>query len=141
MHPNPGERAAIPAVPEERADGIVAVRQQTGHIVSLIEDAFAIFGEIWRQYIGGNAASVQIYAVAPKCGDVESRAMNGFRQRKRSTQAGRRLRQRSRIAKAFVAQIADGLSWLSARLLFWNRFPFFVCGNADDRTIAEPDLY
>ena len=75
MHPDPGQAATIPAVAQEGADYVLAVRQQVCDVVGLIQHAFAIIGEVRRQDTVPDALAVQENAVASESGHVESGAL------------------------------------------------------------------
>src|SRR5579863_4243074 len=76
MCSGPRQWTAIPAVTQKCADHILAVHQQVGYIVGLIENAFAVVGEFGREDAGPYAVPVQGNAVTSQSGHVESRASN-----------------------------------------------------------------
>src|SRR5208282_372034 len=141
MHSHPGQGAAIPAVTQQRADYILAARQQTGHIVSLIQHAFAIVGEVGRQDIRSHAPPIQEHTVASERSDVESGASHLLRYGQRSAQVSSRLLQWARIAEAFVRQIPYHVSRLPMRRVFEVRLPSLTSTEAHYGTVSAPDLY
>src|ERR1700722_20722801 len=85
MHPDPSHPAAIPAITEKSPNHIVAVNQQTGHVIGLIQHALTIVCKVWCQDIVSNPPTIQEDAIAAEGGHIEPRVFYALRQSEDTT--------------------------------------------------------
>ena len=65
------EVAGVPAVGEQRADGVVARVQERGHVVGLVADTEVIVGPLGSEDVIADALAVEARLVEPQRGDVQ----------------------------------------------------------------------
>src|SRR5690349_14803944 len=76
MHPSPSKATSIPSIGQRSANRVLALNQQTIHIIGLIQDSLTIVGKLRREYICANATAVEIHAITAKRGYIKPRALD-----------------------------------------------------------------
>ncbi len=80
------QRAAIPAVSEQHADGVFTAVQQSRDVERLVVDALAVVGPTRCEFDIDRTGAVDFHVIDAERGDIEARTQNGARHLERTAQ-------------------------------------------------------
>ena len=82
--------AAVPAVGQDRPQGVVAWVHAAGHVIGAVIDAPGVVGPAGVEVVVADALAVEVQVEDPQRGGVERGAADGFVDLERGPQVGRR---------------------------------------------------
>jgi hypothetical protein len=85
------QRAAIPPVAEHRADRVLALLHDVGHVERVVAELVVVAVPARREHVVADASTVQLELVHTERGHVQARARHGRRHRERTPEVRARL--------------------------------------------------